>query len=99
MLPSTSLRITKADGLPGIGGQLLSFTDIYRIDVMANIDQIVSLLPILHGVHVDDNNICIPHDVIIGREECLVDLSSNVCKCNMWLRRMFVEELAISRSF
>jgi len=99
MLPSTSLRIAKADGLPGAGGQLLSFTDIYRINVTSNVDPIVSLLPILHGVHVDDNDICIPHDVIIGKEECLVDFSGNVRKCNMWLRRMFVEELAISSSF
>jgi len=78
MLPSTSLCITKADGLPGIGGQLLCFTDIYCIDVMANIDPIVSLLPLLHGVHVDDNNICIPHDVIVGRETILrigIDIS------------------------
>ena len=50
-------------------------------------------------MHVDDRNICIPHDVIIGREDCLVDKSKNVCKQNMLLRRIFVEEFAVSKSY
>ena len=33
MLPATSLCIQQDSGLPGAGGQLLSFTDIYQIDV------------------------------------------------------------------
>jgi len=99
MLPSTSLCLTKGDGLPGDDGHLSSFTDIYHIDVMATIKPITFLLPILYGVHVDDRNICIPHDVIVGREDCLVEKSKNVRKQNMLLRRIFVEELAISKSF
>jgi len=66
---------------------------------MATIDLITSLLPIVYGVHVDDRNICILHDVIIGRKDCMVDMSKNIGQQNTLLRTIFIEELAISKSY
>jgi len=66
MLPATSLQIRQDSTLPGDGGHLKVFTDIYQIDVESPVSQILTLLPVLHGLHVNDSEICIPHDVAIG---------------------------------
>jgi len=98
MLPSTALRIKKNDGMPDAEGQLQNFTDVYRIDVRNHCNLLSTLQPILKGVHVNDNHICIPHDVIVGRQNKLV-LSKDDTKANyLLLQKIFVDELTKSNS-
>ena len=99
MLPSTSLRIRISDGMPDPDGHLWKFTDVYRIDVLYKNSPICTLFPLLTGVHVSDEQICIPPDVIVGKIPC--ELPRPDClpgENNVLYRKLFVEELLQSKS-
>jgi len=98
MLPSTALRLRRDNGFPGEDGHLSTFTDIYRIDVSCRNNSIETLTPILRGIHVSDDNICIPHDIILCDNDCKIQQDGMVEKNNKVLRKVFVEELFRSRS-
>ncbi len=51
MLPATSLQIQQDSTSPGDGGHLKVFTNIYQIDVESSVSQILTLPPVLHGLH------------------------------------------------
>jgi len=70
MLPSILLHLQKDGGVPGNEGLLSEFMDIYQISVTLVNNPIMTLQPVLHDIHVDDKDICILHDVIIGRSNC-----------------------------
>jgi len=72
MLPSTSLCLRRDSGFPGEDGHLSKFTDIYCIDGASQDKTIKKLAPILHGIHVKDKNICIPHDIILSQNDCAI---------------------------
>jgi len=61
--------------VPGAGGQLLSFMDIYQIDVWTTCSTISTLTPVLQGVHIKDSSVCIPHDIAIGQKNPMTDNS------------------------
>jgi len=84
--------------MPDVEGQLRNFTDVYHIDIRNHCNLLSTLQPILKGVHVNDNHICIPHDVIVGRQNELV-LSKDDTKANyLLLQKIFVDELTKSKS-
>ncbi len=82
MLPSTSLCLKWDSGFPGEDGRLSKFTDIYCIDVSSRNSSIEILAPILHGIHVKDENICIPHDIILSHSDCVIQEDGMVEKNN-----------------
>jgi len=89
---------TKNDSMPDCDRQLQTFTDVYCIDVQSNCTLVSTLQPIVKGVHVNDNHIFIPHDIIVGRQNDLV-LSNDNTKANYsFLQKIFVEELKKSTS-
>jgi len=99
MLPSTSLHIRISDGMPDPDGQLWKFTDIYHIDVHCTNSPICTLFPLVTGVHVSDEQICIPPDVIIGKIPC--ELPWPDCmpgESNVLYQKLFMEELLKSKS-
>jgi len=98
MLPSTALRIQKSDGMPDSTGQLLNFTNVYRIDVCCSNTPISTLQPSLKGVHVDDKHILIPPDFIIGRSNEFSLANDTTEENNELLRKVFVQELSKSIS-
>jgi len=67
ILPSTAFGIQKKDGMPDSDGQLQTFNDVYHIKVSCNSTPVSTLQPTLKGVHVDDKQIFILHDIIVGR--------------------------------
>jgi len=94
MLPSTALCLRKDNGFPSEDGQLSKFTDIYRIDVTSQDNPIETLLPVLCGIHVKDDNICIPHDIIVSRKEIAIRQERSININNKYLRNIFVEQLS-----
>jgi len=98
MLPSTALRIRKVDGLPDVGGQLMTFTDVYRIDITSTCHRINTLLPIFQGVHVDDYSVCIPPDVTIGKPNCKPHSNYTKKQNYAMLQSLYMQELQISDS-
>ena len=94
MLPSISLRIRISDGMPDPDGHLWKFTDVYCIDVLYKNSPICTLFPLVTGVHVSDEQICIPPDVIVGKIPC--ELPRPDCmpgESNVLYQKLFVEEL------
>ncbi len=84
--------------MPDSDGQLLTFTDVYCIDVSCNSTLVSTLQPTLKGIHVDDNQIFIPHDIIVGRQNDLVLSNGKPRTNNILLQKVFVAELTKSTS-
>jgi len=84
--------------MPDSDGQLQTFTDVYCIDVSCNSTLVSTLQPTLKGIHVDNNQIFIPHDIIVGRQNDLVLSNDNTRTNIMLLQKVFVEELMKSTS-
>jgi len=74
------------------------FTDIYQIDVESSVSQILTLLPVLHGLHVKDSEICIPHDVAIGHYGFIYQTERTPEHNYVLLWNNFVQELLESDS-
>jgi len=72
MLPLTSLHIRRSDGMPDEEGQLWTFTDVCCVDFCNTKTPILTMYPLLTGVHVLDKNICIPPDIFIGKNKTTV---------------------------
>jgi len=85
MLSSISLHLLKDGGIPGNEGLLSEFMDIYWISVTSVTNPIITLLPVLCGIHVGDKDICIPPDVIIGRSDYRIRCTESACESNSYL--------------
>ena len=98
MLSSNSLRILKSSGYPDAEGQLWKFTDVYRIDIQGCSIPIPSNSVYLTGVHVSDNNICIPPDIMVGcKRRHIKDVPSKT-ELYCCLKERFVRNLVKSKS-
>ena len=98
MLLLTALCLRKDNGFPSKDGQLSKFTDIYRIDVTSQDNPIETLLPVLRGIHVKDDNICIPHDIIVSCKEIAIRQERSINIINKYLCNIFVEQLSRSKN-
>jgi len=76
----------------------LTFTDVYHVDVCYTKTLILTMYPLLTGVHVLDKNICIPPDTFIGIHNMAVKGIESKQEANKWLRNLFVKKLLESPS-
>jgi len=56
----------------GYSNDRWTFTDVYCVDVSNTTRPISTMYPLLTGVHVSDENICIPPDIFIGKHNTTV---------------------------
>jgi len=84
--------------MPDSDRQLQTFTDVYCIDVSCNSTPVSTLQPTLKGIHVNDNQIFIPHDIIVGRWNDLVLSNGKPRTNNILWWKVFVAELTKSTS-
>jgi len=98
MLLSTEFCIGKVDGLPDSDGQLQTITDIYHIDIHCMCTPIFTLFPCITTVHSIDTEICIPPDIIIGKQNGTVQGNKKKSEWFGVLQKSFNQELAKSYS-
>jgi len=97
MLPLKSLCIRRSDGMPDEEGQLWTFTDVYCVDVCNTKSPILTMYPLLTGVHVPDENICILPDIFIGKNKTTVQQNESKEEANKWLKICSLQSVEIEK--
>jgi len=84
--------------MPDEGGQLWTFTDVYQVDVSNTRTPILTMYPLLTGLHVPDKNICIPPNIFIRIHNNTVKGNKSKQEAYEYLKDLFLTKLLQSKS-